>query len=301
MIYGYIRVSTDAQDCANQKIGIESFAKQKMLRIDKWIEDQGVSGIKEPSKRNLGKLMKVLKTGDHVIASEISRLGRELFMIFRILEFFSTKGILLDTVKDNYHLDGSITSKVLAFAFGMAAQIERDMISKRTKEGLEARRRQGVLIGRPIGSISKTKKLDEKEKQIKDLLQKNISYSGIARILRVHRLTVSRLVKERGWDCYLSEKRRIVNDNFQKEMNAKLRIKSFRRINDLKLDELLNLYEEKRGLSKIAQSLGVTCSALKTYIKNNNMWDNLIALDNKIRLEHPSISQEAQIYKINNK
>jgi DNA invertase Pin-like site-specific DNA recombinase len=242
--------------------------------------------------------MKVLKTGDHVIASEISRLGRELFMVFRILEFFTTKGILLDTVKDNYHLDGSITSKVLAFAFSMAAQIERDMISKRTKEGLEARRRQGVLIGRPIGAISKTKKLDEKEKQIKELLQKNISYAGIARILHVHRLTVSRLVKERGWDCYLSDKRRAGNEKMNKKMNAQLRVKSFRRIKDLKLDELLDLYREKKGLAKVAESLGVTTACLKTYIVKNNMWDDLIATDNQMRLENPSINQEAKIYGI---
>jgi DNA invertase Pin-like site-specific DNA recombinase len=299
MIYGYIRVSTDAQDCANQKIGIEAFAQQKMLRIDKWIEDQGVSGVKDPSKRNLGKLMKVLKTGDHVIASEISRLGRELYMVFRILEFFSKKGILLDTVKDNYHLDDSITSKVLAFAFGMAAQIERDMISKRTKEGLEARRRQGVLMGRPIGATSKTKKLDEKEQRVKELLKNNISYAGIARILRVNRLTVSNLVKERGWDCHLSEKRRAANENRQKK-NDSITIKTHHRIRGLKLNELLDLYHEHMGLSKVAKSLGVTPSMLKTYIKKNNMWDSLIALDNQMRLEHPSINREAKIYSTNN-
>jgi DNA invertase Pin-like site-specific DNA recombinase len=297
MIYGYIRVSTDAQDCQNQKIGIEEFARQRGLHINKWIEDQGVSGTKDPRKRNLGKLMKILKTGDHVIASEISRLGRELFMIFRILEFFSTNGISLDTIKDNYHLDSSITSKVLAFAFGMAAQIERDMISKRTIEGLAARKAKGVLLGRPINSTSTKRKLDAKEEQIKSLLQKNINYSAIARILKVHRITVANTVKKRGWDKeYLSDKRKNFIKNTTERINNTVKIKNYNRIKGLTLQELLDLYYEHKGLSKVADSLGVSASTLKTYVKKNNMWEELVALDNQMRLEHPSINQQAKIY-----
>ena len=200
MVYGYIRVSTDAQDCENQKIGINELAAKLNLRVEKWIEDQGVSGMKDPKKRNLGKLMKLLKPEDHLLVSEISRLSRELFTIFEILKFFSEKGIKLNTVKDNYSLDGSITAKVLAFAFGMAANIERDMISKRTIEGLEARRRAGVMMGRPIGAASSKLKLDDAEEQIKKYIKMGLSYSAIAKLTHAHRLTVSKICKERGWE-----------------------------------------------------------------------------------------------------
>ena len=116
MIYGYIRVSTDKQDCENQKFGIEQKAREIGLVIEKYIQDTGVSGIKEPDERALGGCLKKLKNGDIIICSEISRLGRKLFMIMRILEYCTKIGAKVYTVKDNYELGDNIQSKIMAFA-----------------------------------------------------------------------------------------------------------------------------------------------------------------------------------------
>lgn len=151
MTYGYIRVSTDKQDGANQKLGIEDLCKRKGLFIDEYIDDEGVSGTKEPEKRQLGKLLEKLQKGDILIASELSRLGRNLFMIMRILEQCMNIGVKLYTVKDGYELGDNIQSKVLAFAFGLSAEIERNLISQRTKEALARKKAEGVQIGRKTG------------------------------------------------------------------------------------------------------------------------------------------------------
>lgn len=152
MIYGYLRVSTDLQDMNSQKQGVVKFSEQKGWEIDEYITDEGVSGGKDPDKRNLGPLLKKLKKGDIVIASEISRLGRDLYMVMDILHFCMKTECKIYTVKDNFSLDDNIQSKVLAFAFGLAAEIERQMIRQRTKEGLKLRMKLGVLLGRPVGA-----------------------------------------------------------------------------------------------------------------------------------------------------
>ncbi len=100
------------------------------------------------------------------------------------------------TIKDNYRLGSDINSKVLAFAFGLSAEIERNLISQRTKEALARKKAEGVVLGRPKGSKSAKTKLTGQEKQIKELLEKKVSYSAIGRILGVHRLTVSSFVKK---------------------------------------------------------------------------------------------------------
>lgn len=154
MIYGYLRVSSDEQDVNSQKQGVEQFALAHSWNIDKYITDEGVSGGKDPDKRNLGPLLKKLQKGDIVICSEISRLGRDLYMVMDILHFCMTQGCVIYTVKDNFTLGDDIQSKVLAFAFGLAAEIERQMIQQRTREGLRLRVKMGCLLGRPFGGIS---------------------------------------------------------------------------------------------------------------------------------------------------
>jgi len=146
VIYGYIRVSTDKQDCENQKLGIESKASALGLCIDKYIEDAGISGTKEPEQRALGLLMQSVVPGDVVIISELSRFGRRLFILFRILEFLLKRDVCVYSVKDGYTLDNSIQSKVLAFAFDMATEIDRDMIAQRTKEALCRRPHGGGIV-----------------------------------------------------------------------------------------------------------------------------------------------------------
>ena len=190
MIYGYIRVSTDHQDCENQKLGIETKARSLGLTIDKYIEDAGISGTKEPEKRALGGCLKKLKPGDVIICSELSRLGRKLFMVMRILEHCMRVGACVYTVKDGYVLGDNIQSKVLAFAFGLSAEIERDLISQRTKEALAVRRASGQKLGREKGSKNKSHKLDGQAEIITKMLKNKIPKTKIAKKLKVSVSTV---------------------------------------------------------------------------------------------------------------
>ncbi len=194
MIYGYIRVSTDKQTVENQRYEINQFCQRQELVVNKWIEET-ISGGKKVEERQLGKLLKKMKRDDILICSELSRLGRNLLMIMGILNECMNRDIQVWTIKDNYRLGSDINSKVLAFAFGLSAEIERNLISQRTKEALARKRAEGVVLGRPKGSKSKTTKLTGQEKRIKELLDKKVSYSAIGRILGVHRITVSNFVK----------------------------------------------------------------------------------------------------------
>lgn len=196
MIYGYIRVSTDKQTVENQRFEINQFAIKNNLIIEKWIEET-ISGTKEVDKRTLGKLLKKTKKDDILICSELSRLGRSLFMIMEVLNFCMKREVKIWTIKDNYRLGEDIQSKVLAFAFGLSAEIERNLISQRTKEALARKKAEGVILGRPIGKKSSKVKLSGKELQIQKLLNKNVSYSAIGRILGVNRITVSKFANER--------------------------------------------------------------------------------------------------------
>lgn len=193
MIYGYIRVSTDRQTVENQRFEINHFCKNQEIVVNKWIEET-ISGSKNVDDRKLGKLLKKMKKGDILICSELSRLGRNLLMIMGILNECMNRDIQVWTIKDNYRLGSDISSKVLAFAFGLSAEIERNLISQRTKEALARKRAEGVILGRPKGSKSAKTKLTGQEKKIQDLLDRKVSYSAIGRILGVHRLTVSSFV-----------------------------------------------------------------------------------------------------------
>lgn len=196
MIYGYIRVSTDKQTVENQRFEINQFCQSNVLIVDKWIEET-ISGSKSLHDRKLGKLLKRMKKGDILICSELSRLGRNLLMIMGILNECMNREMQVWTIKDNYRLGSDINSKVLAFAFGLSAEIERNLISQRTKEALARKKAEGVVLGRPKGRKSSKTKLTGQEKKIQDLLDKNVSYSAIGRILGVHRLTVSSFVKNK--------------------------------------------------------------------------------------------------------
>lgn len=194
MIYGYIRVSTDKQTVENQRYEINQFCKNQTYVVDKWIEET-ISGSKNLQDRKLGMLLKKMKKEDVLICSELSRLGRNLLMIMGILNECMNRDIQVWTIKDNYRLGSDISSKVLAFAFGLSAEIERNLISQRTKEALARKKAEGVILGRPKGRKSSKTKLTGQEKKIQELLVKKVSYSAIGRILGVHRLTVSCFVK----------------------------------------------------------------------------------------------------------
>lgn len=195
MNYGYIRISTDKQTTENQRFEISNFSTSKQIIIDEWI-DETISSMKRLEIRKFGSLLNQMKKGDVLIVSELSRLGRNLMQIMKILHDCMEKDVMVYTVKENYELGNNINSKVLAFAFGLSAEIERNLISQRTKEALARRKAEGQILGRPKGSKSQIKKLTGKEEQITTLISKKISYSAIARILGVHRITVSSFVKE---------------------------------------------------------------------------------------------------------
>lgn len=154
MIYGYIRVSTDKQNVENQKFEIRQFCKKNSLKVDDWIEET-ISGTKEYDKRELGRLLKKVKKGDLIICVELSRLGRNLFMIMEILQICMTKECQVWTIKDGYRLGDDIQSKVLAFAFGLSAEIERNLLSQRTKEAMARLKAEGKQLGRPTGTFPK--------------------------------------------------------------------------------------------------------------------------------------------------
>jgi len=196
MVYGYVRVSTDKQTVENQRFEIERFCSRNKLKIGQWIEET-ISGTKLPEKRLLGSLLAEVKRDDLIICSELSRLGRNLFMIMSILNHLMLNGVRVWTIKDNYRLGDNIQSKVLAFAFGLSAEIERDLISQRIKEALARRKSEGAVLGRPLGKKSFHVKLSGHEKEIKKLVEKNASKSAIGRIFGVDRMTVAKFLKER--------------------------------------------------------------------------------------------------------
>ena len=192
MVYGYLRVSTDTQTVENQRYEINKFARFKELKVDKFIEET-ISGGKAVNKRKLGKLLKTMKKGDVLITTEISRLGRSLYMIMDILNLCMQKGVLILTIKDNFHLGDDIESKVLAFAFSLSAEIERRLISQRTKEALERIKREGRKLGRPKGKQNKVKKLDGKMDIVLNMFLQGFPITQIAKKCRVHPNTLYKL------------------------------------------------------------------------------------------------------------
>ncbi|MCL2679714.1 MAG: master DNA invertase Mpi family serine-type recombinase [Dehalococcoidia bacterium] len=196
MIYGYIRVSSDKQTVENQRFEIERFAVQANIKIDDWIAET-ISGTKNYDKRKLGVILKRVSENDIIICSELSRLGRTLFMIMDILNICMQKGVKVWTIKDNYRLGDDIQSKVLAFAFGLSAEIERTLISQRTKEALARKKEEGVVLGRPLGkkTVIENMKCYPYKDAIMKLHSKGKSYSVIGRKLKIHRITIANFVK----------------------------------------------------------------------------------------------------------
>ena len=190
MIYGYIRVSTDKQTIENQRFEINNLCQRESMVIEKWIEET-ISGTKEYEKRELGKAIKKMTKGDILICSELSRLGRSLFMIMDILNQCMKVGIMVISIKDNYRLGDDIQSKVLAFAFGLSAEIERNLISQRTKEALKRKKDEGVILGRPKGRKSSKVKLSGKRELINKYMLAGMSKSAISKKLKVHRNTLA--------------------------------------------------------------------------------------------------------------
>lgn len=197
MIYGYIRVSTDKQTVENQRYEIKRYCEQRGWEVNKWISET-ISGTKDPGKRKLGALIKKMQEGDTLICSEISRLGRSMFMILDILKICLEKGILVQTIKDNYTLGNDPMSKLIASVYGYLAEMERNLISQRTKEGLKRRVAEGVKLGRKAGGKNSHYKLTGKEKEIRKMLSAGVSKAAICRLYKVQFLTLVRFIDKHG-------------------------------------------------------------------------------------------------------
>ena len=192
-VIGYIRVSSNKQTVQHQHYEIEQFAEYNNITVDKWIEET-ISSRKALNKRQLGQLLDELQDGDILIAAEISRLGRSLLEVMHILETCLNKNCQVWTLKENYRLGNDIQSKVLAFAFGLAAEIERQLISERTKSSLANIKASGKKLGRPFNAKTKKLKLAKNQKQIQKLLSQGISKSKIAKLFGVERATLYRYI-----------------------------------------------------------------------------------------------------------
>ena len=197
-VIGYIRVSSNKQTLEHQRFEIEQFVKSQGLEVDNWIEEK-ISSRKALKKRKLGDLLENLQENDILISCEISRFGRSLLEVMRILEICLTKNCQVWTLKENYRLGNDIQSKVLAFAFGLAAEIERNLISQRTKSSLANLKATGKKLGRPLAAESQKLKLSKNSKKIRNLLSKGVSKSQIAKILGVQRSTLRRFIERNNY------------------------------------------------------------------------------------------------------
>jgi DNA invertase Pin-like site-specific DNA recombinase len=189
MVYAYVRVSTDKQSLENQRFEIARFARQRKLRVSKWVEET-ISSTKRLDERSISCILNNLKRDDVLIVSELSRMGRNLMQIMSILNLCMERNVIVYAIKEGYELGDNINSKVLAFAFGLSAEIERNLISQRTKESLARLKSEGKKLGRPIGSRKKNPILAKHANFIKKSIRAGCKQIAIARELNVHRHTV---------------------------------------------------------------------------------------------------------------
>lgn len=209
MVIGYLRVSTGKQHPANQKDEIRRFAESRELTIDKWVTEV-VSGKTRERDRKLGTLLRSMKRGDTLVVTEISRLSRTLTEIMSIMGKCLKKGVRLYSTKEGYTFDDSINSKVLCFAFGLVAEIERNLISMRTKEALAVRRAEGMVLGRRKGSYTKFNVLKENYAEVLRMLDRGETIAEVCKRYGLSRNTFDRFRKEHPTVQQAVEKRRAV-------------------------------------------------------------------------------------------
>ena len=170
-----------------------NYCRKSGLTIDRWVSES-VSGTVSLEKRALGKVMRRMQKGDLIVCTELSRLGRNMLMVMSILNACSQKGVAIHTIKDGFDFSDSINSKIIAFAFALAAEIERNLISQRTKEALAVRKINGVRLGRPPGRSSQKDVFDRSKGEIMKLLENGHSIVSVAKKYRMHRNTLSRFI-----------------------------------------------------------------------------------------------------------
>ena len=194
-VFAYIRVSTQMQTYASQRYEIEMYCRRNNLVVDEWI-NESVSGTVAIEKRILGSLLERMHKGDVLICTELSRLGRNMLMIMGVLNICSEKGISIHSIKDHFDLTDSINSKIIAFAFALAAEIERSLISQRTKEALAVKKLEGVKLGRPPGSSKKKVTFCKDYDRILAMKSEGKSISFIAKAYGIHRNTLKKYLDD---------------------------------------------------------------------------------------------------------
>ncbi|MGZ3387251.1 MAG: recombinase family protein [Isosphaeraceae bacterium] len=201
----YLRVSTDSQDLANQKMVVLDYARQQRFTVDRFVEAQ-VSSRKNPAQRGIDDLLGTMAAGDRLIVSELSRLGRSLGQVIRIVDELVKRKIRFIAIKEAIRFEGKqdMQTKVMIALFGLFAEVERDLISQRTKEGLATARAKGRLLGRPKGALGKSK-LDGKEEEIRMLLEKTVSKASIAKIVGVSRTAIHHFIRTRKLNAKVSK------------------------------------------------------------------------------------------------
>lgn len=194
-VVAYLRVSTEKQFLENQREEIIRFAERNGMSIDKWYTET-VSGSVSSKERKLSGVLDSMRPGDSLIVTEISRLSRTLLEIMTILNSCIKKEVILYSTKEGYVFQNDINSKVLGFAFGLMAEIERNLISMRTKEALARRKQEGKRLGRKKGDMPKMRILTENKKQLLKERKKGASCSELARQMGVSRTTMFRFLHQ---------------------------------------------------------------------------------------------------------
>jgi len=194
--FAYLRVSTSKQDTENQKLSVLDYCNRHNLVPVRYIEDTS-SGKLHWQSRPIGNILEKASHGDHIIVAEVSRLGRSALQVLEILEYAAKKHVSVHIAKSNMVMDGSMQSTITATILGLAAQIEREFISTRTKEALAQRKARGIKLGRPKG-LATTLKLDAEREQIIEYLKKRVSKRSIARIIECSPATLYAWLKRRN-------------------------------------------------------------------------------------------------------
>jgi DNA invertase Pin-like site-specific DNA recombinase len=194
--YGYLRVSSDSQDVENQKLGVLDFCNSNNL-APVVIHKDIASGRLPWRERGIGILLSKMNTSDTLVVSEISRLARSTLQVLEILEAAAKQGICVYVVKSRMIMDGSLQATISATIFGLAAQIERDFISERTKEALARKKSEGIQLGRPKGPAEKVK-LDNRRDEINFYFKKGISKRSVAKLLDCSPTTLYSWLKRGG-------------------------------------------------------------------------------------------------------
>jgi len=198
MIHGYVRVSTAQQDYQSQRYEIEEYAKRNGLSVDNWIEIE-ISSRKNRKERRIDELLTTLKIGDTLIVSELSRLGRSTVEVITIVNELIAKGIYFVSIKQNIRINGTMdmSSKIMITMLSLFAELERDIVSDRTKSALQAKKANGQILGKPTGTIQGSS-LDIHKEAISELLASGLSIAKIAEHIGTTRQNLTTYVKKRG-------------------------------------------------------------------------------------------------------